>query len=628
MLVVALVICLGSSLLASGVTSGWGAVKVDNLRVETQSGHLLAAQLLVPESASAQEPAPAIVATHGWSDNAELQESFFIEYARRGFVVIAIDMYSHGDSEVVGSQAFWDEDNGANGTYDAVKYLATLPYVDTRRIGVTGHSNGAWSCNVAVLMDNEAETPLISAVFLVNNDAIYTAAESVNSPDAGYTDLYRFGKYLDATDTDYTNVYGDRDVGVVASQHDFLFHRTVQEDGTLTSPVDFIEQPVAQSFLYFGQDPTGREPRASNTMYTESVDGEHAIRAIYNPDLVHTQGFISTSVVASGVEFFEAALNPPHPLPGDNQVWPWKVLLSTLGVIGLLLFFTSFILVMLRTRLFGVLRTNEEVLPLPATKVGKRWLWGGLIAAGVFGALSYPVAWVLGIALRPGFIAQERSWTLGLWALANGLFVLLLLWRYYRKHGKANGPDLRKSGVLLDRTKWGKTILLGLLAPTAVYAIVFVTSYLFNVDYHTWILFSFRTFNADKLATMAIIFPLMLFFYIINSIAVNVFNNISIGRRPWVNTLIVTVFNPLGPVLFFLVTYGYFYTTGLMPFDQLGWGISTMGGWLISVVAVLTVAAFLSRVIYRHTRNPYIHAIAFSAMITVMTCSNALTVQT
>jgi carbohydrate-selective porin OprB len=62
-----------------------------------------------------------------------------------------------------------------------------------------------------------------------------------------------------------------------------------------------------------------------------------------------------------------------------------------------------------------------------------------------------------------------------------------------------------------------------------------------------------------------------------------------------------------------------------MPFDYLGWGVSSMGGWIVSVVFVLPVAAFLSRVIYKATANPYIHAVAFSALITIMMCSNALT---
>ena len=44
-----------------------------------------------------------------------------------------------------------------NGLYDAVKYIARLPYVDASRIGVTGHSNGALASRVAVMQDEEAD---------------------------------------------------------------------------------------------------------------------------------------------------------------------------------------------------------------------------------------------------------------------------------------------------------------------------------------------------------------------------------------------------------------------------------------------------------------------------------------
>lgn len=346
MLAVSLIICLVTALGASLVTSGGGAVIVKKLTWETPSGHTQAARLLIPKTATAQNPAPAIVATHGWSDNGDLQDSFFVEYARRGYVVLAIDMYGHGDSENLANGTWWDEDNGANGTYDGVKMLATLPYVDASQIGVTGHSNGAWSCNYAVLLDNEAPEQLISAVFLVNNDAFYT-------------DTVNFGKYLDATDTNYANLYGTRDVGVVASKHDFLFHRTIQEDGTLTSPVDFINQPMAQAFLYFGNDPTGLEKRESNTLYTDEVEGEETVRALYNPDMVHTWGFFSARTVKSGVEFFQAAIPAPNPIAADNQVWQWKAAFNIISVIGLLMFFTYFALSMLKTRFFAPLKAEK-----------------------------------------------------------------------------------------------------------------------------------------------------------------------------------------------------------------------------------------------------------------------------
>ena len=72
-----------------------------------------------------------------------------------------------------------------------------LPYVDPQEIGVTGHSNGARAANWSVPIDNEAEQQLIAAVLLVDNDPVYVDADFA-----------------------YTNIYGSRDVGVIAAQYD------------------------------------------------------------------------------------------------------------------------------------------------------------------------------------------------------------------------------------------------------------------------------------------------------------------------------------------------------------------------------------------------------------------------
>ena len=200
---VALIVCLISSVGASAVQTGGGAIEYHDVTMVTDSGHELDALLLVPETATKDNPAPAIVVSHGWYNNREMQDLNYVEYARRGFVVISISMYGHGDSEVIPSGTWWDDENNANGLYDAVKYVARLPFVDASRIGVTGHSNGARASREAVLQDEEG---LISAVLLVSNDAVYQAEDQ------------------------WIDMFGSRDAGIVACQYDEFFHRVKQTD--------------------------------------------------------------------------------------------------------------------------------------------------------------------------------------------------------------------------------------------------------------------------------------------------------------------------------------------------------------------------------------------------------------
>ena len=41
---------------------------------------------------------PTIITTHGYLNSAEMQDASAIEMSRRGYVVLALDMYDHGHS--------------------------------------------------------------------------------------------------------------------------------------------------------------------------------------------------------------------------------------------------------------------------------------------------------------------------------------------------------------------------------------------------------------------------------------------------------------------------------------------------------------------------------------------------
>ena len=117
---IALVICLISSVGAAIAQTDAGFIKYHDVTFVTDSGHELDALLLIPETATPENPAPAIVASHGWYNNREMQDLNYVEYARRGFVVISISMYGHGDSEKLPNNTWWNDENNANGLYDAV----------------------------------------------------------------------------------------------------------------------------------------------------------------------------------------------------------------------------------------------------------------------------------------------------------------------------------------------------------------------------------------------------------------------------------------------------------------------------------------------------------------------------
>lgn len=150
-LCIAIALMLLSSVVVSLIQTGSGSIEMKELKIETDAGYAMSAYLFIPENATEDTPAPTIVASHGYLNNKEMQDANFVELARRGFVVLAIDQPAHGNSDNLIGPYGWDDD--FNAVYQGVLAVSRMPFVDLDKIGVTGHSMGASSCNSAVAED-------------------------------------------------------------------------------------------------------------------------------------------------------------------------------------------------------------------------------------------------------------------------------------------------------------------------------------------------------------------------------------------------------------------------------------------------------------------------------------------
>lgn len=596
---VALIVCLISSVGASAVQTGGGAIEYHDVTMVTDSGHELDALLLVPETATKDNPAPAIVVSHGWYNNREMQDLNYVEYARRGFVVISISMYGHGDSEVIPSGTWWDDENNANGLYDAVKYVARLPFVDASRIGVTGHSNGARASREAVLQDEEG---LISAVLLVSNDAVYQAEDQ------------------------WIDMFGSRDAGIVACQYDEFFHRVKQPDGSRSAPRDYINQNTAQSFLNFGVDPTGLEKRSAETYYTQEIDGEEAIRVIFNPAITHPWAHFSKDVVANSVTFFDKALDAPAKLDPNNQTWQWKAFFNALGIAGFFMFVIYAAIAFLDTAYFSELKAETDAEPLPAPKgKGKGWYWGGLAFGAVAGMILYPTIYAWCNNSRPTFWNQPAPWYIGMWTLLCGLCTILFMVVAYNCYSKKNGLDLAERGIKMSGRKLWKTVVLSVAVVASAYALVFISDYFFLTDYRLWCFATIRAFAPMHFAPIAKYLVFWLVYYIALSVATNGFNFVQLGKSKWLSTAVQMFFVFIGPEIMIGVQYITFFNKGFLWTELAGTGGSIIGIWLYPIVFILPLAVFVCSKIYKKSKNPYIGGIIMGIIACVLSVTNTLT---
>jgi len=597
-LALAIVLCVVSMLGASFVQTNGGTVTVKDLRWETPAGKLMSALLFVPSNATAKTPAPAIVTSHGWYNNREMQDMNYVEYARRGYVVMSIDMYGHGNSDVLtGSPA-----TRATGMTDAVELIAALPYVDKTKIGVTGHSNGARAANYAVDDGNKKSQPLIAAVLMVANDPTYRDANNA-----------------------YINKYGNRDVAVVAAQFDEFFFRVKQADNSMSAPGAYIKQDTAQSFLNFGVDPAKGEKRNVGTLYKQTINNVEAIRAIFTPYEIHPWNTVSSGVVNFSVDFFQAALGAPNPIPGADQVWVWKELFNVIGLIGFAIFVWAIAKVLLDTAYFGTLKAGAVVAAQPApTGKARVWFWVSLVIAAFVSGYSYLMlpAIVNQQGFRPTYFLQSPVFFIGVWAVVNGLLALVLMligWFFFG--GKS--VSLKERGVTISLSNLWKTIVLSLAVVASSFAVVFVADWLFKVDFRFWVI-PVKAFTPDKFGIILMYLPFLLIFYVLHSISVNSFNFVNQGKE-WVNVFVLALFTDLGALVYVVVQYGTFFSTGKSWTEVMTPAVSNIYGiWLFPILVFFPLAVMLDRSLYKVTRNPYLGGIIFAIIMTIIACTNTL----
>ena len=592
-LMISVVLMLVSCIFTSLIQTNGGSVTIEEINWVTDNGYTMNAWVFIPENATAETPAPAVVTSHGMFNNKSMQDLNFVELARRGFVVLAQDMPSHGDSG--------DTDGFAGtmmGMYESVKVLAKMPFVDAARIGITGHSLGGMSCNLSIQLDNYSPTPLIAAVLL-------------NSADGEYT-----------VNGEFANIYGARDMGIVAGQYDEWFFDDTDANGNPTLPKDFIYNKNAQSILHFGKNPAGLEQRAANTIYKETVDGQEAIRVIYTPDIIHPWSHFSYKSTVGTIEFFDAALDAPIKIAPTNQVWQWKVVSNTIGLIGFFMFMVSLALVLAKTPFFGM-DVEEPVAPRAVDKTGKIWFFASAALGILFATLTYlPIHSALSgsSGYIPG-VTQSSPRATGTWAAACGAFTILSMVVSYFAYGKKNGMDLGEVGIKISLKNLGKTILLALTVIASLLVVLGAADYLFKADFRIWVV-AFRTFKLKQLGlTFAPYAFLFLTYYVANSVAVNCFNYNTIGTKKWVNVLLVALSAVLPAIILLLMQYiPYFSGSDLM------WPHNNMYGvWLFPMLVTLPGSAVVSRIIYKKTNNPYLGGLICGLLVAIMACTNTLT---
>ena len=515
-------VCLLSAGLASFVQSGFGFVSVETgyLTPETSDAAnglpvRIAYKLYRPRLTASTGPAPAVLVLHGYQNDKETNSAFCIELARRGIVALSVDMYGHGstspgmrgrgwgnykltdlDKPISGPQRFLvmmtfsvldffrpEISSGladsSMGGKSAWRYLASLPFVDANRMGVTGHSMGTWA------------SWSVGAAFPDHKAIVLQCGETI-PPD-----------YYDSDAVKFNNV-----LLLQARFDEFDMFRDFQRN------VPGLEKTPRRYRDFAGQD----GPVEWNRTYGSFADGSaRRMELIQNNHRLTTH---DTHALSASMDWFTAALDVQTNLPAGNQIYLIKETLVLLSMLTALASMLPLFLILSRFTFFTPLLRPVGVAKMLSVKSRRSAALTSIVISG----LTFPFLCQLGHGLLPvpenifrmttgnGFI----TWLTFLMLVS---LVMLLAW-YRRGKGKQAGwttgdlglrTDEQRAGVLIPRA-----ILMAFILTGMVYVLTCISAVLFKVDFR-FIWPFFRPLTPVRFGQFLIYLPFYAAFFTVNA---------------------------------------------------------------------------------------------------------------
>lgn len=283
-MIIAFVALLVCSLINWGTITGWGNVKITNVTLVGDNGKEYTALVYVPQSASNENPAPAVMCCHGYSGNGRNHESWAVEYARRGFVVLSYDNAGSGDGESWETELD-NKNNTALVPSMMLEYLESMPIVDKENIAVAGHSGG---CSAAL-------------TFLAGHDNV----KAVVLADPAIFFIPPIG-----IEANTLWILGTAD--------------KIQTEGASLAK-------AAKVFVQLGAEIDPDVPVKEGEVYTHSNGTIYEHREVEGQ--IHEGAFINKDNIELQLDFVQSVIDAPNPIAGSQQVWMWKDVMGLLGVI-------------------------------------------------------------------------------------------------------------------------------------------------------------------------------------------------------------------------------------------------------------------------------------------------------
>ena len=570
------------SYLASLFLTSFGSVEVKSLRLDTQNGQYIIYDLYKPKTATKDSKAPFIAIIPGFQRSKEALSNIAIELSRRGYVIALIDPYAQGlSSASLSTRAATTE---GYGMFALVEYIhsGAFEFVDTNKIGATGHSMGG---NAAIrgadFFGKQATEKNIKSKL----DSVYVS---------GYVLTLR-NNILRNSRSNMGVSYALYDEGAFRNElsgWDSANMKIAPESLRVVNNILSTDQQIEEVDLgkYYGS-------KENNTL-----------RVIFNEPVLHPFQPYNFEATSNQLDYFEKVFGAPKYINSVNQIWHWKEIFTLVNMVLALVMLIPLTKLLLSFNFFSSISKNIPVPLNTPKREGKIIFWSIFFISALIACVTFiPMVEVAKILFEDAanrkltwFFPQRMNNPVMLWAAFNGALGIIIFYLSYKLFGKKNGVSSESWGLKINKNDFFKTIILAFVIFSTFYIFLYINYYLFHVDYRFWFM-GVRIFQPEMLIVLMMYFPLFFIFFFSNSLRVN--GAMRFKDQPeWLSMLIAGFANSLGLMLIIIIQYFAFFKTGTV-FWTTNWLSVNL---LFGIVPMMFILPYFNRIFFNMTGRVYL----------------------
>ena len=538
-------LCMAVLLIASifiwGFQTSWGDVKVTRLKMNTPDGEKLSTLLYLPKNASVENPAPAAVILHGRSNQGHSNDTWSMELARRGFVVLSPDLTGGGESHTYAG----DNNTSSGGRSDQaiamINYAYGLDIVDHEHINVIGYSLGTQTATQAAAAVPEKVHSVLNVmgpfmVYITHGMDTLKGLMTEHNIDVGMVkadlDQYDF------------NFIGDKEA----------CRKTVSEAFGL----DYVIE--ANSTTPFGDTAVLRYYEVNGAM--------------------HQTGNISSETIAAITAFENEFNDAPVQRADSDQAWKMQQLFSGVACVTMMFALAALLNLLMQTEFFGSIAF--ERVPRKEQRGAKAWILDLLFCFVIPAILFIPVStWGMNWFAKSKILTSTNLNGIMLWLLVAMALIGTVRTVIKAQARKKKGESVTLSDYCLapageTKFNWsyvGKSFLLAVIAVCFFGLWMTAMEGFFGIDYQIWNLSTYLKPAPERVVKSI---PYMIIIFVVMGLG-NINQRVlpSTGNEKkdmWIAVTVNTVLTASALFVLLLLQYGgsFLYGTGEVFFKQNG----------------------------------------------------------